>query len=624
MGTRSPHMKRRSLATIIATLILAMLAVPAAEVGFASASQRIRPADSVFINGKVLRYTAHGKTWAQSVAVRDGKIVYVGGNTGSDRFVGYDTDVIDLHGKMLMPGLGDGHQHGQGFVQCNMGYEGGTVDDVLSKLKACLLREDQLPYLQSNYVMTAFYFVGEAMQPPGTLLDRTMLDRLSTDPADDPFGTGTTRPIRLINADFHKSYANSQAIVNAGVTGATDPQGGFIGLDANGDPNGQFSDFSADWGPELPEPADANYLAKQANLAEMNSKGVTSILQPLGFGEDLAVWKQLADDGLLTARVDQALLVQELRGETDPGAVDAALAGIDQLRDQYGGYTSPASPGSLTTDTVKIFCDGVAEFPAQTAAMLRPYNENIGTPEDPVWVPTDNRGEDPSCEDATLGFVKLDEAHWSIHIHGIGNRASRVALDNFEAAIDENPAWDRRHTITHLQFVTGRDIERFGELGIVASMSLQWARRDVYSIDAIEGYVDPRVAGNMYPARDLLGAGAVLAAGSDWPVDPLLPWVQMETAVDRTGEVGPTTYPGALVPSNAISLLQSVKASTLGVAYQMHQDDVVGSIAVGKYADLIVLDQNLFQIPIESISDTTVLMTMVGGQVVYEDPDQPI
>jgi predicted amidohydrolase YtcJ len=259
--------------------------------------------------------------------------------------------------------------------------------------------------------------------------------------------------------------------------------------------------------------------------------------------------------------------------------------------------------------------------------MLEPYRVNVGTPENPQWVPGTRRGEDPSCEDAKLGFTKLDAAKWNIHVHAIGDRATRVTLDNYELAKKQNRRWDRRHTITHLQFVDERDIPRFGKLGVVSSMSLQWSRRDAWSVQGIEGHVAPHVMDRMYPANSLRKGGSVIAYGSDWPVTDLMPWAGIESGVTRTGEpdAAKAVYPGMLPPaSERLSLIDSVKASTIGVAYQMHRDDVSGSIERGNLADLIVVDQNIFKVPIWDVSETKVLMTMVGGKVVYSDPASTI
>ena len=500
-----------------------------------------------------------------------------------------------------------------------MGHTGGTVEQVLGKLKECLLRPDQAPLLNTNSRLTASNIYLQSLLPPGTRLTRDVLDRLSASPADHEFGTGTTRPIVVRDSGGHEFSTNSQAIINAGIDASTpDPPDGFIGRDANGVPNGLFADFSASWGPNPPAPADSTYLARVQNVAEASSKGITSYLRPGGSTDDLALWKRMADEGKLTIRINQALTAGALRGEDDPAAIRAFIDGINSARRTFDGYRSPNSPGRIDVDTVKIFCDGVAEFPSQTAAMLEPNNINVGTPEAPSWVPGTLRGEDPSCEDAKAGFVALDRARWSIHIHSLGNRSARVALDNFSAARRANGRWNSRHTITHLEFVHPADMRRFGPLGVVASMTLNWAGRDAYTVDAVEGYLNPDVMDTIYAARSLQRGGAVLAGGSDWPVTQLLPWRQIEMAITREydpAEPG-VEYDGKLNPSEALSRLDALKMHTQGAAYQVHLN--AGAIAKGKLADLIVLDRNVMKIPATDIENTQVQLTMLGGKVVWE------
>ena len=181
-----------------------------------------------------------------------------------------------------------------------------------------------------------------------------------------------------------------------------------------------------------------------------------------------------------------------------------------------------------------------------------------------------------------------------------------------------NGARDLRHTITHLQAIDAADIPRFAALGVVASMSLQWARRDGYSVDNTEGYIADGLYQRLYPAAELWRSGAVVAGGSDYPVDPLLPMVQIETAVDHTGEAVPGVYPGALSPREAVSdLLAVIKMHTINSAWQMHMERDIGSIEVGKYADLAVLSQNLFEVPTEQHLRHQVVQTILGGKVVY-------
>jgi predicted amidohydrolase YtcJ len=615
-------------------------------------SAKPRAADTVFLHGQVLLFPqgrslmSHDVAWASAVAVKDGRIAFVGRDRDARKLVGPRTKVIDLRGRILMPGLGDGHLHsGGGGGDCAMDYEGGSVETVLDKLKACLLRDDQAPHLNTNFVMSPGQFNVNGMLPSGTTIDRHMLDRLSKSPAEDEFGTGTTRPIVIGDMGGHQTFVNTKAIQNAGLDANTpDPPDGFIGRDPDGYPNGQFADYFADWGPSLPGEPDGGYSATVRDYQDANRVGITSILHPGFSASVLPVLKRLADDGKLTVRVNQAISA-DIRGETSPAAVDAVVRELNTSRAQFDGYRSVASPGDITVDTVKVFCDGVAEFPGQTAAMIEPYRKNVGTPESPVWVPGDRRGEDPSCSNAALGFDKLDEARWSLHVHAIGDRAVRETLDNFAANQAQNPRWDRRPTITHAEFVTDRDIRRFGRLGVVASMSSVWFQRDMWTVDATEGYVAPESLAEIYPAGRLVRSGAVLALGNDWPVTPAwVPWTAIEQATTREGRADPkrAIYAGRLGEHNMVTFPQAVKAATIGVAYQMHREDEVGSIRVGKLADLIVVDRDLrplFDVsrslrrgdpPARSahmkqvfdadVAATKTLLTMVGGKVVYTDP----
>ena len=165
-----------------------------------------------------------------------------------------------------------------------MGYEGGTVDQILAKLKACLTRADQAPLLNGNTLFTATQFGGEDVKPPGTAFDRHVLDRLSADPSADPYGTGTTRPIRIAHQDAHKSYTNTKAIQNAGLNETTPPPpgSGFIGREPDNYPSGVFSDFSAAWGPAPPAVPNSAVIGARDSVALATSRGITTITQMLG------------------------------------------------------------------------------------------------------------------------------------------------------------------------------------------------------------------------------------------------------------------------------------------------------------------------------------------------------
>ncbi|MBN8866445.1 MAG: amidohydrolase family protein [Solirubrobacterales bacterium] len=570
------------------------------------------PADTVFVNGRAMLFPGLDGTqatvmdptvgWASAVGVTGDKISYVGDDQGAQAQIGPDTEVVDLHGKMLMPGVGDGHLHEARPPMCEMDYEGGTVETVLGKLKDCLMRDDQVGYLNSNYKLTAGDFMGEGMLPSGTRLDRHILDRLSKDPSEDAFGTGTTRPIIVNNMDAHKWYTNTQAITNAGFDASTpDPtNGGFMGRDEDGFPNGQFVDFSGNWGPNAPAgPQPTAVQKKVADIKHFNSLGITNVMHALGGASNLSTLKTIADNGDLTVRFSQAMSASWVNGSETPATIASRINTLNGQRAQYDGYTNPASPGQIKVNTVKIFCDGVAEWPGQTAAMLRPYRQNLGTAENPIWVNTDNYGQDPSCAADQNAFLALDAAHWNIHTHSLGDRAVRDSLDNYELINNENESWDRRDQIAHDEFVDAADIPRFAQLGVVASMTGQWEQRDAWSVDGITGYVAPGRMNNLYPAQDIVNDGGVVAQGSDWPITRLVPWSAIEQFVTREGEDAPERgiYPGQLNEKPGMTIAQAYRASTIAVAYQLHLDDVTGSIDDGKFADLVAVDHDPFFVP---------------------------
>jgi predicted amidohydrolase YtcJ len=591
-------------------LVAALIALPAP--GFAKA--RPRPAETVLLNGAVLVFhgievrapsgTAPGRApeFQEAVAIAAGRIVFVGSTKQARAYIGPATKVFDAGGRLVMPGIVDGHFHGTRPNDCPMGYQGGTIPQILARLQACLDAPDQAPLKNSNTRFLALSLFGEAVEPPGTMLTRRDLDRLDT-----------KRPVLVRNADGHKFWLNSRAIANAGLGKDTpEPPDGALGRDASGELNGFFADFDLpSWGEERPV-TDAMRVERVARTqADANRQGITSIFVPGGGQDQIAAWSRLQDEGRMTVRADLGLSASFVRGNTDTADLDRQIAALEPFKKR--------AKGLIAVDAVKVYCDGVMEYPAQTAAMLTPYRIKSGTAEAPVWRPGPSRGPDPSCADARPGFVALDRAGWQIHVHAIGDRATRDALDNFEAARNANGEHDRRHTITHLQAIDPSDIPRFGRLGIVASMSLHWARRDAYSVDYTRGYIADDLYDHFYPAFDLWKTGAVVAGGSDYPVDPLLPFVQIETAITHAGEEAPGVYPGPLAPSEAIpDLLAVIRMHTINAAYEMHRETARGAIETGRDADLIVLDQNLFRIPVTKISETKVLMTLLGGQVVYD------
>ena len=344
-----------------------------------AASQR--PADLVLLNGSILLFEgieqkpAGGPEggparprFAEALAAADGRIVFIGTSRRAKRHVGPATRVIDLEGRMVMPGIVDGHFHGTRRTDCDMGYAGGTVPEILAKLQACLDARDQAPLKRTNVRFSASHLFGEAIEPPGAALTRYDLDRLDT-----------TRPIEITHADGHKFWMNSRAIENAAIDEKTpDPREGEIGRDAARKPTGVFADFDpGNWGEEQPITEAMRLDTARRTMADANRMGLTTVYVSDRGEEEVAEWARLQEEGALTLRVNLALSAGFVRGNSDPADLRRRIAALDDYKKYARGLIEVAS--------VKIYCDGVMEHPAHTAAMLRPYRVNAGTPDKADW-----------------------------------------------------------------------------------------------------------------------------------------------------------------------------------------------------------------------------------------------
>lgn len=405
--------------------------------------------------------------------------------------------------------------------------------------------------------------------------------------------------------------ANSRALAIAGIDASTpNPSGGKIERGRGRRPNGVLQDNAIGLVSSKIPPltSEQNADALQTGHEAMAEQGITSYLDASVGETELAALAAVSDRGALTLRPSVAMTVSS-RLAADPAEM---LARLERWRTRY------SRPG-VTIRTVQMFFDGVIEHPTQTAALLEPYRVNRGTKRNPRWAPGRSRGPTYFRQAvANRAIAALDSAGWQVHVHAIGDRAVRSALDAFEHARGPGGASDRRHTITHLELIHPRDFRRFKKLGVLASMQLQWADRDSYTVDALRPYIGDRRWRYTYPAGSLARAGARLCGGSDWPVDPLLPFRQIEMAVNRTAD---EVYEGYAEPlfrrQEGLALRASLAMHTRNSAYQLHQEDVTGQIRPGFAADLIVLDRDVHQVPLRRVSRTKVDLTMVGGRVVH-------
>jgi predicted amidohydrolase YtcJ len=565
-------------------------------------------ADTVYRHGYVYTVDARDSV-QQALAIRDGRIVYVGADAGVAAFVGPKTKVIDLHGRMLMPGLVDGHSHplqgGGTLLKCNLKYEQLRVEQMQSKIQSCL---DDTQAREPDSWLEVVNWFQEGMLPAGTVTTRATLDALKT-----------KRPIFVMSSFGHTALLNSRALQLADITAHTvDPLGGKVGRDASGNPSGILEDAAQEAVvKKIPAPTPAEDVkAALAALDAFRKQGVTTFLDAMAVAPSLDAFAAVQREGKLTARAHFALLITPPEGR-DPKQAVASVKALAQRYDQ--GAIGPLP--TLTVRNVKLFLDGVISAPALTGAMLEPYWSLQGAPANPHWAPSASRGPDVYFPAPILSalLIQVAGAGFEPHMHADGDRAVHEGLDGIGALRRQFPDRDIRAAIAHDEIVDPADFPRFKQLNVIPVLSFQWEKQAPDTMEGARDYMGPQRFKYMEPAGFLAQAGARIAYGSDWPVDPLDEWFALKVGVTRTNAPQPDhKYAGRLSEDKGLSRREVLRAITLNSSYELHQDQSTGSLEVGKLADLIVLDRNFFDIPAEQIADIKVLQTVVGGQVVYQ------
>lgn len=571
------------------------------------------PADTVLRNGLVVTMDAQDSV-QQAVAVRAGQIVYVGTDAGASGFIGANTKVIDLGGRMLMPGFVDAHLHslsgGRALLLCDLAYVPLSQAQLAAKIQACL--------------------DSTVADEPDTWLEVVNWDRQSTAGIDgDPTkalldALETKRPIAVTSSDFHSVLANSRALVLAGITAATpDPVGGKFLRNAAGEPTSIAEDAASFVVKGAIPPDTAADLLKQgrAALAALREQGITTFMDAAAGPNHGTTFKALQDAGELTARVNLAIWLSPEDAAANPIKTIADAKALAATIDQGPPTVAPG----LAARTVKMFIDGVVNAPADTGALLTPYFTNTGTEDAPVWTPGTNLGAVyyPAAVLQPLMLAAAD-AGLDMHMHATGERAVRTVLDAAENLRKQRPAADSRIAIAHDETVATADYGRFAALDVMATMSFQWAQRAPYSIGDTENHLGPDRFARMEPSGSLRRAGARIVHGSDWPIDPFDTFLALKIGVTRSGD--PTNphsaasfapiFEGPINGDPGLTRLDVLHAITTNAAHQLRLGDVVGSVETGKFADLIVLERDFLSVPDEELGRNRVLLTMVGGKVV--------
>jgi hypothetical protein len=534
------------------------------------------PADLVLRGGAVYTVDAT-RPWAEAVAVRDGRIAFVGSSDSVASWIGPATRVLELNGGMVLPGFHDTHVHpvtgGIELGECDLN-DLASRAALLSRIADCARHDSSGGWLRGGGWSSPLFAGGS---PSRRALDSVVPDR----------------PVYLTSLEGHSAWLNSRALVEARIDASTpDPPNGRIDRDAAGAPTGTLRERAMDLvEPYLPAYGAEDYLAGlRRGLAMAARYGITSLHEASADEAIARAYREAERVGELTARV-----VVSLRVDTDAEPA-AEVARLTELRARYAGRL-------VRPVAAKIFLDGVIE--GGTAAMLEPY---LGT--------TGDRGELNVRPERLRTLVHaLDDAGFKVHVHAIGDRAIRVALDAFATQRTRDGGAGPRHIMAHLQLFDPADVPRLAALGVVASFQPLWAYADTYITDLTEPRLGPARSRWLYPIASVTRSGAIVAAGSDWSVTSMDPLRAIQVAVTRRA---PDLAEGpAWIPDERVDLATILRAYTLGGAYAGDAEATTGSIAVGKAADLVVLDRNLFAVPEADIHRVLVLRTFLAGREVY-------
>lgn len=544
-----------------------------------------RPADRVFVNGRI--YTVdEQRRWAEAVAVTGGRITYVGDDAGARSFVGLRTEVVDLDGMMMLPGFFDSHVHlasgGLQELECDL--HGLTdIESVLTRVRQCV---------ESQALRPTGWIRGAGWDPAHIEPDRRWLDDITAD-----------LPIFLNCMDGHSAWVNSRALELAGIVDDTpNPTAGRIERDpATGEATGWLMDYAAQLVKDvIPVPdLDERIAGLQAGINLAHSFGITSIIEPGLDAEMIAPYVALADRGALPIRVRAAMAPRNWQ----PGAFDDGIYEFVRQRDRYRRQR-------IDVDSVKVYIDGVLEY--GSAVLLDPYLiEEWNEEAVPFY----------TQEQLNSYVTWLDAEGIQVHTHAIGDRGTRMVLDAYQAARETNGDRNNRHHICHLQMIDPEDVGRFTELNVMATFQPFWAMEDVHKDFYRRILGEERVERTHFLLGSVHRAGGRLVGGSDWFVTSLNPLDAIAVGVRRMPPDLPVGAGPVFMPTERVDLDTMIAAYTINGAYAGHREHDLGSIEVGKLADLIVLDRNLFEVPEADLAKVQVELTLVEGKEVYRrDP----
>jgi len=520
------------------------------------------------------------RSWAEAVAIADDKIVFVGSDADVQSFIDPDTFVMDLDGKMVLPGFVDAHahpSHTMDFVGNISLYGLDSLESYQAAIADFVEKHADRQFFRGSGWADSLF--------PGLGPSKEALDALLPD-----------RPVALVSYDGHSRWANSVALERAGITKETpDPAGGRIERDPKtGEPTGTLRETAMKLVdtviPDYSLEERKNGLLAYQDMA--TNVGITLTHDAMLDAGSIAAFNALAEEGKLKMRFRGSINMDPDK-EIGP-QVETVLA--ERAKNTHPYFQTPAA---------KIFVDGVVE--GGTAYLLEPYAHKPDFRGEPIW--------DPEILNYTS--VALDKEQVQIHVHVIGDAAARITLDALEQARVLNGVRDARHFLTHLQLVTEEDVQRFKQLDVVGVPQPFWFKVDEYYQELALPYLGKERADIQYPMKSFIDAGVVMASASDFPVTiPFDPVIAIQLGMTRSSIRKPSSE--VLWPEERVGLEDMIQSFTYNGAYANFLENEIGSIEVGKQADIIVLDQNLFEIPVTEIAKTKVLLTLVDGKQVFK------
>jgi len=531
----------------------------------------LQQADLVVTNAQI--YTSDvNRPVAEALAVRAGRIAFVGSNRGALALAGPRTERLDLAGKTVITGMVDAHAHllGLGQALCTVDLVGTrSYDEVIARVveRAKTARPGEWirgrGWDQNDWADTRF--------PTHAALSRAV----------------PNNPVYLTRVDGHAALVNAKALDLAQVTAATpEPSGGRFIRDSANNPTGVLVDNAQGIvGRVIPAPSRAELREQTlAAIAEANRWGLTGIHDAGVAPEGIAVYEELAKEGRYS-----------LRNYVMVRSSDSVLDGFMQRGPQKALYD-----GRLWIRAIKLVADGA--LGSRGAALLEPYSDDPG-----------NTGLITTPPERIRSVaVRALKAGFQVNVHAIGDRANRIVLDQFEAALREVPTADHRFRIEHAQILRYQDIPRFAELDVIPSMQGSHQTSDMYWVPNRLGWARAQGA---YAWRSLLNTGVVIPNGSDFPVEAVNPLISFHSFFTR--QDADNFPPGGWMPEQRTTRQEALLSITLWPAYAAFMENESGSVTAGKYADFVVLDRDIMAVAPEAVLGTHVLLTVLGGKVVY-------